>query len=89
MRGELSQNLDLIHAEALTFALAQSLTRTQAQDIVKALCKEATETGVPLSQLAQKHAAEADLTAVFKADAQMGQSRETANNFAQTVRALA
>lgn len=44
----------LIHAEALTFALAQTLPRPEAQSAVKRLCHEASETGTRLATLAAR-----------------------------------
>lgn len=44
--------LGLIHAEALTFALARHMPRPEAQAAVKALCAEARESGRTLADLA-------------------------------------
>ena len=50
----LNGTLDLIHAEALSFALTQFLPRPEAQAAVKSLSREAMESGVPLRQLAAR-----------------------------------
>ncbi len=41
----------LIHAEAFSFALAQTMPRPQAQVAIKALCAEVAATGTPLPDL--------------------------------------
>lgn len=54
MLHTLNEGLGLIHAEALSFALAQNMQRPQAQAVTKTLCKQAQETGVKLETLARK-----------------------------------
>jgi 3-carboxy-cis,cis-muconate cycloisomerase len=54
MRRGLEDGLGLIHAEALSFALAERMPRPEAQARVKALCAEATASGTPLSDLAAR-----------------------------------
>ncbi len=60
----LARNLDagagLVHAEALTFALADRMPRPEAQDLVAALCAQATATGTPLAALAAARFPETD-----------------------------
>lgn len=51
MAQNLADPLDLIQAEALSFALAAHMPRPDAQAIVKALCAEATQSGTSLSAL--------------------------------------
>ncbi|KPQ13210.1 MAG: Adenylosuccinate lyase C-terminus [Rhodobacteraceae bacterium HLUCCO18] len=52
----LDDRLGLIHAEALSFALAPTLGRAEAQAQVKTLAAQARETGAPLPDLvAQGH----------------------------------
>lgn len=51
MHNALTANLGLIHAEALSFALAEVMPRPQAQKITKQLCREAQDKQVPLSDL--------------------------------------
>ncbi len=52
MRAALDGNLGLIHAEALSFALAGLMPRPEAQAQSKALCLEARAKQTPLSKLA-------------------------------------
>jgi 3-carboxy-cis,cis-muconate cycloisomerase len=54
MRRLLDDGAGLIHAEALTFALARNLPRPEAAAAVNALCAEARDTGTPLAALAQR-----------------------------------
>jgi 3-carboxy-cis,cis-muconate cycloisomerase len=51
MVHHLDDPLGLIHAEAISFALAPSLGRAEAQAQVKALAKQARLTGTPLPEL--------------------------------------
>jgi 3-carboxy-cis,cis-muconate cycloisomerase len=76
--------LGLIHAEALSFALAETMPRPDAQAATKALCKQAQETGVTLGELALQ--AYPDLPkSVFSVSDQMGQAPTIARNFADQV----
>ncbi|WP_296763378.1 lyase family protein [Sediminimonas sp.] len=78
----------LIHAEALSFRLAGTMPRPDAQAAVKALCLEAGQTGAELADLAARDFPEADLSGVFDPSAQMGQAPTEAHAFAAAVRAL-
>jgi hypothetical protein len=51
MARHLDDPLGLIHAEALSFALAPALGRAEAQASVKTLAAEARGTGIPLPEL--------------------------------------
>ena len=51
MARNLTTDGGLIHAEALTFALAETMPRPEAQAAVKRLCREVAETGQPLATL--------------------------------------
>jgi 3-carboxy-cis,cis-muconate cycloisomerase len=51
MARPLTTGAGLIHAEALTFALAQSMPRPEAQTLVATLCQTALTTGTPLATL--------------------------------------
>ncbi len=52
MHAALEGNLGLIHAEALSFALADLMPRPEAQAKAKALCLDARDKRIPLPQLA-------------------------------------
>ncbi|MGC1496365.1 MAG: adenylosuccinate lyase family protein, partial [Sulfitobacter sp.] len=49
----LEANMGLIHAEALSFALAELMPRPKAQQVTKALCLEALDKQTPLETLAR------------------------------------
>ncbi len=81
MARHLDDPLGLIHAEALSFALAAALGRAEAQAEIKALAAKARETGTPLPDLAAKaypDMARPDLTA----PATLGTSPASARAFA-------
>ena len=74
----------LIHAEALSFALAAHMPRAEAQAATKALVAEAVQTGAALEAVAR--AAHPDLPpTVFDPTAQMGDARQAARAFAARV----
>jgi 3-carboxy-cis,cis-muconate cycloisomerase len=88
----MARNIDvgtgLIYAEALSFRLAQSMPRPEAQAAVKALCAKAMETGKPLEGLARKAFPKADLTGLFTPAAQIGQAPAEARAFADAAARL-
>ena len=87
MARNLEGGLGLIHAEALSFALASTLPRPQAQVETKALCRAAQETGTPLETVAR--AAHPGLpAALFHADQSLGLAPQEARAFAARARAL-
>jgi 3-carboxy-cis,cis-muconate cycloisomerase len=87
MRAVLQDGLGLLHAEALTFALAQNMSRPAAQAAVKTLCAEAIRDGVPLPLLARKN--HPDLgPGLFTPELQTGQAAAEARAFAARVRIL-
>ena len=66
MRATMAATNGLMLAEAATFALAAHMPRPEAQALVKAACREATETGAHLRDvLAGKTDAPVDWSAVF------------------------
>jgi 3-carboxy-cis,cis-muconate cycloisomerase len=86
MHATLDGNLGLIHAEALSFALAETLPRPQAQAAAKALCLEAREKRIPLQKLAQADYPQlAD--AVFDPAANLGDAPAVARAFALRAKA--
>ena len=87
MHATLEQSLGLIHAEALSFALAELMPRPEAQAKAKALCLEARDKRIPLQKLAQ--ADYPDLRdAVFDPGQSMGQAPAEALAFAARAKAL-
>ncbi|MEM1302188.1 MAG: lyase family protein [Pseudomonadota bacterium] len=88
MHSNLGLTLGLIHAEALSFALAASMPRPEAQALVKALCKEAIDKGLPLETIARERFPDMDLAAVFDLNQQLGQAPAEAISFAECAKAL-
>lgn len=88
MRAALDAGGGLIHAEALSFRLAQTLPRPQAQAQVKALCQQAMAEGADLAALARAAFPDLVLDDVFDAARQMGHAPDTARDFAKAVTAL-
>lgn len=87
MAANLGTNLGLVHAEALSFALAQTMTRPEAQAVTKTLCKAAAETQTPLAELALDRYETLPKT-LFQPRDQLGQAPADARAFAARVRAL-
>jgi 3-carboxy-cis,cis-muconate cycloisomerase len=85
MRALIDDGTGLIFAEALTFALADRMPRPKAQDAVKALCREAMETGKPLRALAERDFP-GDWSAVFDPARQFDAPPAEARAFAARVR---
>ena len=87
MRGTLDDGLGLIHAEALSFALADLMPRPEAQAKAKALCLEARDKRIPLQKLAQ--ADYPDLVdSVFDPAQSLGQAPAEARAFAKRAKSL-
>ena len=88
--GRMQENLnrsDTIHAEALSFALAATMPRPEAQAATKALVAEALSSRQPLETVARE--AHPDLAAdLFDATAQMGDAPAAARAFAARVDGL-
>lgn len=85
MGRPLQEGLGLIHAEALSFALAEEMARPEAQEMVKNMCQEAMTTGTNLLSLAAKHFPRIDWrTKVAKGG--LGTSAAEALAFADRVR---
>jgi 3-carboxy-cis,cis-muconate cycloisomerase len=88
MLAAMTTGQNLIHAEALSFALARHLPRPAAQAAIKSLCQQAGATGGDLAGLARAAYPDLDLSAVFDAAQQMGHAPEEARRFAAAARAL-
>lgn len=88
MLAAMTDGQNLIHAEALSFALARHLPRPEAQAAIKALCKEAGASGADLAALAMQAYPDLDLAPVFDAAAQMGHAPDEAGRFAAAAQAL-
>ena len=75
----------LLHAEALTFALAEEMPRPTAQDIVKDLCRQAEASGTDLLTLATKRFPQVDWHLKL-AERTLGHAPAEARAFALRVR---
>ncbi len=82
MATPLATGLGLIHAEALSFRLAETLPRPDAQAAIKALCKEAMTSDTPLQTLTARDYPQMDTADVFDPARQMGHSAQDARAFA-------
>ena len=76
----------LIHAEALSFALAAHMPRPDAQAAVKRLCREVEDTGTSLPDLAQRDWPGTNWAQTL-AQHGLGQAPAEARAFAQACRA--
>lgn len=83
MAAALHGNLGLIHAEAISFALATQMPRPEAQAETKRLCAEAAATGTPLPDLMAAQYPAAAL------DTGTGSAARDAHRFAQSARSRA
>jgi len=88
-QNEMCRNLNadggLIYAEALTFILAQQMSRVEAQEAVKSLCAEARHRGAHLSELALEKCPGINWAALVSATG-LGQAVSEAKLFAMQVR---
>ncbi|MCD9149170.1 class-II fumarase/aspartase family protein [Pseudophaeobacter flagellatus] len=83
MAAALARGLDMIHAEALSFALAHYMPRPEAQALVKTLCREAQDTGQPLRDLVARDQPQLDVAALFDPAMQLGAAPAEARRFAR------
>lgn len=75
----------LIHAEALSFALAEMMPRPEAQALVKSLCAEALKSNTPLVTLAARRFPDTDWQARLAAFG-LGQAPAEARAFARAAK---
>ncbi|MEX0368313.1 MAG: adenylosuccinate lyase family protein [Ruegeria sp.] len=85
MQAALDSHLGMIHAEALSFALAQHMPRPEAQAATKSLCREANETSTPLREVVARYWPQIDTARMFDPGAQLGLAPDEARNFARKV----
>jgi len=83
MAAGIDARLGMIFAESLTFTLANSMPRPQAQAEVKALCQTAKKSQTPLYELAAAKWPDLDLRAAFDVHKQMGTAPSEAIAFAK------
>lgn len=89
MWAALEGQLDMIHAEALSFALAASMPRPDAQAAVKALCRAAQDNQTPLRRLVVHEYPDLDVATLFDPAYQMGHAPAEARKFAKAVHSRA
>lgn len=90
MSASLDRSDQLIFAEALSFALASSMPRPDAQAATKSLCREAQETRTPLSVLVKRDHPSLDADTLFSPEHQSGHAPDHARAFVKAVqRAIA
>jgi 3-carboxy-cis,cis-muconate cycloisomerase len=82
LSAQITATNEMIHAEALSFELAKTIPRPEAQAAVKQLCQEALATGSNLIALAQTQYPSID-AALFGSAHQMGTAPEQAHAFAE------
>ena len=85
MQSALDSGLDMIHAEALSFALAENMPRPEAQAATKVLCKEANASDTPLRVLVARDYPDLDVGPLFDSQQQLGQAPAEARRFAADV----
>ena len=88
MEARLSAGNGLVYAEAISFKLAETMPRPEAQDQVKRLCARALEQGCSLSQLVAQSYPDTDWSAIATPAAQLGDAPGQARAFATRVRQL-
>ncbi|MEE4187215.1 MAG: lyase family protein [Roseobacter sp.] len=88
MAAALQADMGLVHAEALSFALAAHMPRPQAQALTKELCAKAAAQGTPLASVARAAVTATLPDDLFEASAQLGEAPRIARDFAARVRAL-
>jgi 3-carboxy-cis,cis-muconate cycloisomerase len=88
MAARAGDRLGLIHAEALSFALADGMPRGEAQALVKRLAARAQATGTPLPDLVTRERPEAPLPDLAP-PATLGTAPAEARTFAQAARTRA
>ncbi len=81
MHRNLDGGLGLIHAEALSFALAERMPRPEAQRVAKGLAHDALDKRVPLADLALADYPDLPID-LFRPETQLGQAPAAAAAFA-------
>jgi 3-carboxy-cis,cis-muconate cycloisomerase len=88
MEARLSSGNGLVYAEAISFKLAETMPRPEAQDQVKRLCAQALEQGSSLSKLVAESYPNTDWSAIINPAAQLGDAPRQAHAFVTRVRQL-
>ena len=88
MAAALDSGLDMIHAEALSFALTETLPRPEAQAATKDMCKTAVADNIPLRDLAAAKWPDIDWAALCQPQNNLGEAVTLAKNFTTTAKVL-
>ena len=88
MRANLEQGGGLVYAEAISFELARSMPRPEAQARVKAFCQQVQQGEGSLAELAAQAFPDIDWDAITAAEARLGDAPAQAHRFAERVAAL-
>ena len=88
MTARLSAGNGLVYAEAISFKLAESMARPEAQEQIKRLCTQAKEQDCSLLELVANSYPDIDWTSITTAESQLGDGPEQARAFAARVRGL-
>ena len=83
MAGNIDDDLGLIYAEALSFALTKTMPRPDAQAAVKRLCQQVKSENIPLPELAVAAWPDMDFPPLFTPAAQLGDAPQQAHIFAK------
>ena len=86
MLAAVDGGLGMIHAEALSFALAETMPRPDAQAAVKALCRTAQESQTHLRVLVAVAHPDLNSDLLFDAAHQLGDAPTQAQDFVRRVR---
>lgn len=89
LASHIDDGTGLIYAEALSFRLAKTMPRPEAQAAVKAICKDVIAGKGSLADLAPKMWPDADLNGIFTPEGQLGLAPMEALQFAARAKALA
>ncbi len=87
MAAAVDDELGLIHAEAIAFALALVMPRPEAQSKVKSLCQQAKSTKRSVVKLVADTWPEIDWKNVLSLETQIGTAKADAMKFAEAVKA--
>jgi len=87
MSANIDNGLGLIYAEALSFALAKTMPRADAQAAVKRLCQQVKSENIPLPKLAKMAWSELETAHLFMPSSQLGEAPQQARAFAKGAKA--
>lgn len=87
MEHHIAATKGMIFAEALSFALTQSMSRAEAQSATKALVARAIESSSSLEDVAREAHPDLNTKKIFQPKEQLGHAPAEAINFAQATRA--